>query len=246
MMSAYRIAAVARHNAALFAREPGLAISRIAGPVMFVTLLRPLYAQAGGAAQAVAGSLVLFSLLGMSLVGWSIVIERAWHTADRLRATPARPIELVAGKAAPILALLLAQQGILIGYGVTVLGLRPANYTLVVFAVLGWAVTLLGLGSALGALVRSHGQLTVMVDIGSIVLTGFAGALAPLSTLPGWARAVAPVSPGYWAMRAIGGALHGETRTTLGALAVLLAIGALAAAVAALRIARGWGRSRFL
>lgn len=246
MMSAYRIGAVARHNLALLAREPGPAIGRIVMPVLFVTLLRPLYDRTGGATQAVAGVLVFFSLLGMSLVGWAIVTERAWRTVDRLRATPATPIELVAGKALPILALLVAQQALLIGYGVSVLGLRLASYGLVALAVLCWAVTLLGLGSAIGALVRSNGELAMVIDIGSAVLTGFAGALVPLSTMPGWARAVAPVSPGYWAMRAISGAFRGDTRTTLGALGILLTIGALTAAIAAFRIARGWGRSRFL
>jgi ABC-2 type transport system permease protein len=246
----HRLAAVARHNAVLFAREPGPAISRIVMPLVFVSLLRPLYqaaqGKAAGTTQAVAGALVLFSLLGMSLVGWAIITERGWRTLDRLRAAPARTIELVAGKAVPVLALLLAQQAVLIGYAVAALGLRPANYALLATAVLGWALTLLGMGSAIGALVRSHGELSVVVDIGSVLLTGLAGALVPLSTMPGWARAIAPVSPGYWAMRAISGALDGDTGATLRAAAVLLAIATVTGLVAAARVARGWGRSRFL
>jgi ABC-2 type transport system permease protein len=246
----HRLAEVARHNAILFGREPGPAVSRIVMPVVFVSLLRPLYQAAQGAdagtIQAVSGSLVLFSLLGMSLVGWAIVTERGWHTLDRLRATPARTIELVAGKAVPVLALLIVQQAVLVGYAVTVLGLRPANYGLLAVAVLGWATTLLGLGSAIGALARSHGELAVVVDVGSVLLTSLAGAIVPLSTMPGWARAIAPVSPGYWAMRAIGGGIHGDPGTTLGAVAVLLAVATVTATVAAARVARGWGRSRFL
>lgn len=246
----YELAAVARHNAILFAREPGPAISRILMPLIFVSLLRPLYqaaqGESSGTTQAVAGALVLFSLLGMSLVGWAIVTERGWHTLDRLRATPARTIELVAGKAVPVLALLLAQQAVLIGYAVAVLGLRPANYALLALAVLGWAVTLLGMGTAIGALVRSHSELSVVVDIGGVVLAGLAGALVPLSTMPGWAQAGAPISPGYWAMRAISGALGGDTGSTLRAVAILLAVATVTALLAAARIARGWGRSRFL
>jgi ABC-2 type transport system permease protein len=244
------LAAIARHNLVLFSREPGPAISRMVMPLVFVSLLHPLYQAAQGAAagtaQAVSGALVMFSLLGMSLVGWSVVTERGWRTLDRLRATPARTIELVAGKAVPVLTLLLVQQAVLIGYAVAALGLRPANYGLLAMAVLGWAVTLLGMGSAIGALARSHSELSMVVDVGSVLLTGLAGALVPLSTMPGWARAIAPLSPGYWAMRAIGGGLDGDAGATLGALGVLLAIAALAAAIAALRIARGWGRSRLL
>ncbi len=244
------LAAVARHNAILFSREPGPAISRIVMPLVFVSLLRPLYQAAqgedAGTAQAVAGVLVLFSLLGMSLVGWAIITERSWHTLDRLRATPARTIEVVAGKAMPVLALLLVQQAVLIGYGVVVLGLRPASYGLLALAVPSWAATLLGMGSAVGALVRSHSELSVVVDIGSVVLTSLGGALVPLSTMPGWARAIAPASPGYWAMRAMSGALHGDTGSTIGAIGVLLAIAVLTGTVAAARIARGWTRSQLL
>jgi ABC-2 type transport system permease protein len=246
----YRLAAVARHNTVLFTREPGPAISRIVMPLVFVSLLRPLYqaaqGKAAGTTQAVAGGLVLFSLLGMSLVGLAIVTERGWRTLDQLRATPARTIELVAGKAAPVLALLLAQQAILIGYAVAVLGLRPASYGLLAMAVLAWAMALLGMGSAIGAVVRSYSELSVVVDVGSVVLTGLAGALVPLSTMPGWASTVAPISPGYWAMRAISGALDGDPGNTLPAAAILLAIATVAGIVAAARIARGWGRSQFL
>ncbi|MBX6355679.1 MAG: ABC transporter permease [Micromonosporaceae bacterium] len=242
----YRFAAVARHNAVLFAREPGPAIGRIVMPLVFVSLLRPLYqaaqGRAAGTTQAVAGTLVLFSLLGMSLVGWAIVTERGWRTLDRLRATPARTIELVAGKAVPVIVLLLAQQAVLIGYAVAVLGLRPANYAMLALAVLGWAVALLGMGSAIGALARSHSELSLVVDTGSVVLGGLAGAMVPLSTMPGWARAAAPASPGYWAMQSISGALDGDTGTALRAIGVLLAIGIAAGAVAAARIARGWRR----
>ena len=43
-----------------------------------------------GTARAVTGMLVLFSLMGLSIVGGSLLTERAWHTLDRVRVTPAR------------------------------------------------------------------------------------------------------------------------------------------------------------
>ncbi len=112
-MSADRAMALIRMNAILFAHDPGPLIGRVAMPLVLITLMRPLYAAAigsvAGTAAAVAGMLVTFSLLGMSIVGSSILVERMWHTAERLRSSPATTIELLVGKAGPALA------GVLIG-----------------------------------------------------------------------------------------------------------------------------------
>lgn len=41
--SAARVAVLVRHNVLLMAREPGPVLSRMILPLVFVTLLRPLY-----------------------------------------------------------------------------------------------------------------------------------------------------------------------------------------------------------
>jgi ABC-2 type transport system permease protein len=246
-----RTATVVRHNLTLVGREPGPMISRIVMPVVIVLVLRPLYTsalggRAPGTAQAVVGMLVMFSLLGMSVVGNAVLTERSWHTLDRLRATPARPVELLAGKAVPVLALVLAQQAVVLGLGIGVLHLHVASYTLLGLAVASWAATLLCLGSALAMLVRSHAELSAATDIGSMIFTCLGGALVPLSAMPAWARTIAPVSPGYWAMRCLLAALDGDAHTALTSAGVLLGVAAVAATVAGVRLARGWGRSRLL
>jgi ABC-2 type transport system permease protein len=240
-----------RHNLILVGREPGPMISRIVMPVVIVLVLRPLYTsalggQARGTAQAVVGMLVMFSLLGMSVVGNAVLTERSWHTLDRLRATPARPVELLAGKAVPVLLLVLTQQAVVLGLGVGVLHLHVTSYGLLGLAVATWAATLLCLGSALAMVVRSHAELSAAIDIGSIILTCLGGALVPLSTMPGWARTIAPASPGYWAMRCLHAALDGDVHTALTSAGVLSGVAALAATVAGVRLAHGWGRSRLL
>ena len=247
----HRTAFVMRHNFVLVGREPGPTISRIVMPVVILLVMRPLYVaalggQARGTTQAVTGLLVMFSLLGMSVVGNAVLTERSWHTMDRLRASPARPLELLVGKALPILALVLAQQAVVLGLGISVLGLTVASYGLLALAVATWATTLLCLGSALAVVVRSHGELAAGTDIGSLVCTSLGGALVPLSAMPGWARTAAPISPGYWATRCLQAAVGGDVRGTLVSAGVLTAVATLAAGVAAVRLARGWGRSRLL
>ena len=113
-------------------------------------------------------------------------------------------------------------------------------------AVISWALALLGIGTALGATLRSQSELNMAYDIGGVVLSALGGALIPLSVLPGWARATAPVSPGYWAMSALRSALQGQAGATLRAAAVLLAVAAGTAALGPWRMTRGWSRSRSL
>jgi ABC-2 type transport system permease protein len=242
--------ALARHNTMLMLREPGPMISRLAQPLVLIALMRPLYVAAmhrtGGTAQVVTGMLVMFSLLALSIIGSGIFSEQGWHTWDRLRSTPARTSELLIGKAAPALALLIAQQAIVLGFGRLVFGLRVPDPALLTLAVGAWALALLGLGAALGATARSQSELNVGYDIGGLLLSAMGGALVPLAELPRWAHAIAPVSPGYWAMSALGSALKGEAGGTLRAVAVLAAIAVAAGALATWRVSRGWNRSRLM
>jgi ABC-2 type transport system permease protein len=247
-----RTGALVRHNTMLMLREPGPLASRLVMPLVAVLVFEPLYkaAMAGngaaGTGQAVAGMLVLFSLLALSIVGTSIMAERSWHTWARLRATPLRASELLAGKAIPALAALLAQQFVILMFGMAVLGMQVADVGLLAAAVAVWSITLLTVGTALGTLLRSPAEFAAVQDIGSFICTSLGGALVPLAAMPGWARHLAPASPAYWAMSALQGAAMGQSGQVWRALVVLLAIAAVAAGLAGWRINRGWGRSALL
>jgi ABC-2 type transport system permease protein len=241
-----RTGVLVRHNTSVLLHEPGPLIGRLVMPLMMLLAMRPLYRAAqgtAGTAQAVVGSLVMFSLLALSVVGTSILSERAWRTWDRLRATPVRPLELLVGKAVPVLGVLAAQQVVVLGFGVVAFGMRVADPGLLVAACAAWGLALLGMGSAVGLLARSYGQLSAVLDIGAFFLTTLGGALVPLSTLPGWVRAVAPLSPGYWGADCLRHAAAGDAGRTLTGVGVLLAVAAGTGAIAAWRVARGWGRA---
>jgi len=241
-----RTGVLIRHNTAVMLHEPGPLIGRLVMPLILLLALRPLYEEAqgpGGTGEAVVGSLVTFSLLAMSIVGSSILSERAWRTWDRLRATPVRPAELLVGKSVPVLGMLAAQQVLVLGFGVVVFGMPVAAPGLLIAACAAWGLALLGMGTAVGVLVRSYGQLSAVFDIGGLFFTTLGGALVPLSTLPGWVREVSPVSPGYWAAESLRHAAAGDAAPTLKGVGVLLAVAAAGAATAAWRVARGWGRA---
>ncbi|MHA6763018.1 ABC transporter permease [Streptacidiphilus sp. PAMC 29251] len=241
-----RFGALVRHNSALLLGEPGPLASRMILPLVFLSLLRPLYTGAEGAAagtaQAVTGTLITFSLLALSIVGGSILSERLWHTWGRLRATTAHPLEILAGKAVPVLGALLAQQAVILGFGALAFGLPLDHLPLLVLALLCWTLTLLGLGSALGVLARSYGQLSAAYDIGGMLLSSLGGAFVPLAALPRWVRGIAPASPGYWGAGALRAALAGDGGRVLECGAVLLGFALATGLVAAWGLRRGTTR----
>jgi ABC-2 type transport system permease protein len=245
--SLYRTGAVVRHNAILLLREPGPLLSRLILPLLFLTLLHPLYQAAqgpgAGIGQAVIATLVTFSLLGLSIVGGSILVERMWHTWERVRATAVRPAELLAGKAVPVMAAVLTQQVLIIGFGAAAFGLPLGSLPLLALAVLAWTVALLGMGAAIGVLARSFSEMSVIYDVGGMILSSLGGALVPLSAMPGWVRHVAPASPGYWAVSALKDALAGHAPGTLRACAVLAGFAVGFGLLAAVRVGRGAARS---
>ena len=47
---------------------------------------------------------------------------------------------------------------------------------------------------------RTVNQLNGLQNVGAMLFAGLGGALVPFEALPGWAQAVAPFTPAYWAM----------------------------------------------
>ncbi|WP_340539815.1 ABC transporter permease [Nocardioides sp. GXZ039] len=247
--SLHRVLAISHHNVRLRLRDPGQAISYLVLPMILMVVLKPLYIRAvpGGSTQVVIGLVVMFSVLAVGIAGSSILVERQWHTWDRLRQTRAGSAEILLGKVAPIYLLMLLQQTILLTFGCVVIGMPwPDSPVLVAVAILVWSFALLAIGAALATIARSLSELGAISDVGAMVLSSLAGALVPLSILPGWVEVAAHASPGYYALEMLRAAVAGDTRQVLGNAAVLIAVGLAAGGYAIHRLARGWGRTRLL
>ncbi|GAA1007774.1 hypothetical protein Aple_071240 [Acrocarpospora pleiomorpha] len=247
--SVYRIGALANHNTIIRLRDPGQMISYLVMPMVLMLVLKPLYVRAveGGTTKVVTGLLVMFSVFAISIAGNAILAERTWKTWDRLRVSRAPAAELLLGKTLPIYLVMIVQQAILLGYGCLVIGLPiPSNIPLVLMSILVWAFTLLAIGALLAAIVRSHGELSVISDVGALTLSSLGGALVPLSLMPDWAQVAAHVSPGYWALEMLQAAVAGDTAGTMLPAAILLGIALIAGVFAIRRLTRGWGRGGLL
>ncbi|WP_433697141.1 ABC transporter permease [Nocardiopsis sp. CA-288880] len=239
----HRLALLVGHNTTLRLRDPGHLISYLVMPMVLMLVFSPLYRAAlpqGGEAQAVIGMLVMFSVLSLSVVGTALLTERTWRTWNRMRVTPVSVVEMLIGKALPVFVLLVVQQTILIVFGAQVVDMPvTGSFALILSAVCVWSFALLAIGVALASVVRSHGELAAICDVGALTVSALGGALAPITMMPAWAQAVAPVSPGYWAVTMLKAAVAGEADTVARAALILVAVGVVAGVLACIRISRG-------
>lgn len=241
-LSLSRSWAVVRHEVRVFRRDPVFFVVFTTMPLIVMAFIKPAFRAAllagsvggpgshagglNGAEQAVPGVAVMFSLFLVGNVGFSFFREYGWKTWDRLRASWATPAEVMVGKVTVPFLQSAIQLVILFGLGGLVFGLHVRG-SIAALAVLAaaFAVALICLGLALLALCRTIMQLNAAANLGAMVLAGVGGAIAPSTALPGWAKAIAPVTPAYWAMRGfrnviVYGAGFGGVAASLGVLAL--------------------------
>jgi ABC-2 type transport system permease protein len=246
-MTITRTAALVRHNARLAARDPGPLISRLAMPVVMLVLLQPFYRATlptteEGITQATTGMMVMFSMLAVSIVGAAILNERLWHTWNRLRATPARPVEILIGEVICPFAIFLLQQAIVVITAAVVFDLHVTDPTLLLGAMVTWGITLLCCGALLGTTMRTPGSISAVQDVCGLVFTAMGGVLVPLTLLPHWVQTIAPLSPGYWGHAMLRSAVKGNATHTAQTAAVLAVIAGVSGGLACWRVTRGQAR----
>lgn len=246
-MSPDRTVAIGRHTTRLLLADPVPIVVTTLMPVLLMAFLQGMgqavlagegFPEANGAEQVVPGMAVLFGLFGVMYVGMAFFAEHGWGTWERLRASHATAPEILFGKLVPPALVMLLQTVVLFGAGWLLFGLRiRGSLVALVAMMLATTVFLVAVSMACVAILRTVNQLSAAVNVGAMVLGGLGGALAPVSVLPAWARAVAPLSPAYWSLegfRAVTLA-PGGLDAVLVPVAVLLGSSVVIAAVAARR-----------
>jgi ABC-2 type transport system permease protein len=239
--------AIARHDLRVLRRDPlGIVIFTVM-PLVVMAFMRPTFERAlrfeghngaNGAEQAVPGMVTMFAFFLVAHLAFTFFREHGWNTWDRLRATPMTQSELLAGK----LVVPLIESGfqivVLFTLGGLVFRLHIRGSVLgVALIAVALCICVVTFALALTALLRSMIQLNALANLLALLLAGFGGALSPLGSLPGWARAVAPATPTYWAMRGFRAViLDGKGLTSaLPSVAMLMVFTAIFSAVAAAR-----------
>jgi len=205
-----RIWAVAVHDLRILRNDPVFLLIFTIIPLLFMAFNERAFGVAlqqetpvvDGAAFVVPGATVLFSGFLVGNLGFGIFREHGWGTWERLRSSPLSTAELMLGKSvAPILSLALQLIVLLIGgkilFNLDLTG-SPAAFVAMAGALAVMEVTL---GFMLLSLCRSVVQLNALTNAGAMLLGGLGGAVTPVELLPGWAQAVAPATPAYWAMQ---------------------------------------------
>jgi ABC-2 type transport system permease protein len=240
-----RTATLFRQNVALLARDPAPIVMTTAMPLILIAFLKgtglAVLRQSGftgvnGTEVIVPGQVVMWAFFGVAFLATAFFAEHRWGTWDRLRASAARPVEVLVGKLLPSALLVLLQMCVLFAIGVGVFGMhvRGSWAGLGLMVVVSTAFTM-AFAMLLVATLRTANQVMAVVNLAAMAFAGMGGAFAPIEALPGWAQAVAPASPAYWMIKGFRGVvLEGASLgATLRPAAVVLAmtIGVAVAAV---------------
>lgn len=206
-------AAIAKHELRVLRTDPSTALFLVVMPLGMVALTKRLFAGAlaaegvsgaTGAEFAVPGMAVSFAAFGVGYAGFAFFRDHGWGTWDRLRATPAASIDILAGKVLPSVAVTIVQIGLLLALGGPLFGLRvTGSWWALMVLIVALSVSLNAFGVAVTAIARTSQQLNALGSVGGMALAMLGGSFVPFSAMPGWAQAVAPAIPTYWGMRGL-------------------------------------------
>jgi ABC-2 type transport system permease protein len=250
-MSRRRVAVIIGHELRILRQDPLPVMVLVVFPLILMAFLKPTFRlalvahghpEASGAEQVVPGQSVANGFYIVGMTTFAFFAEHGWNTWDRLRATKATSAEIVIGKAVPFFAVSAAQFFVIFALSVPLFGLDSRGpLTALIPLVAAFAGCLVMLGVMVTALCRTLQQANAIAFGGIVLFGALGGALVPLETLPGWARAVAPATPTYWVMRGFRSVIldgHGLAAVALPA-GVLVAMSAAFTVIALARFRFG-------
>jgi ABC-2 type transport system permease protein len=202
--------AILRHELRVMWTDPSTVIFVVVMPLIMAALMKELFAtalraegftDANGSEFAVPAMAVGFAAFGVGYAGFTFFRDHGWGTWDRLRATPASSADIMIGKILPNVGVTFVQLALLFLLGGPLFGLKVRGSWLALFLLIAAvAVALSAFGILVTALARTMNQLNAIGSVGGMAMAMLGGAWVPVSTMPGWAQAVAPALPTYWAM----------------------------------------------
>jgi len=240
--------AVARHQVRITRNDPAFLIIMFLMPMALMPLMRKAlgvnlvaagFGSADGAEQVVPGQMVLFGFFVAGGASFALFREHGYRTWDRIRSSATAPTTLLAGFAGPWVVIHVLYQIVLLGAGALFFGLRldGGSALALLLIIMAFAFCLVAIVLLAAATFRTINQVQALINVGAMVFGGLGGALVPIEQLPGWARAIAPATPHYWAMQGHRKIFleQGSVSDVLPAVLVLVAAGLVASALGAVR-----------
>jgi ABC-2 type transport system permease protein len=241
-----RVAAVSGNEWSIVRKYPEVLVLLLVIPLVMIALVsRGLGAVvrefspdlgAAGADVAVPGLTLMFGFMAIGFLGNGFLGEHGWGTWERLRASSARPAEILLGKVLPYAGLSLGQFAVMLVLGRAFLGMHVRGSVLaLVLLVLVVVVFIVAAALVVTAVSSTGQQVSTYANLIAVVLGLLGGVLVPVAALPSWVRFISPITPQYWAMRGFEKVLAGsgsvadigvELLVLLGAALVLFALAA--------------------
>jgi len=142
------------------------------------------------------------------MTAFAVTRERERGTFENLLATPALPLEVMAGKIVPYIVVGFVQAAIILGaarllFDVPMLG----SFVLLFAAMMLYIAALLALGFTISTLAKNQlqaMQMTFFFFLPSLLLSGF---MFPFRGMPGWAQSLGEIFPLTHFLRIVRGVL---------------------------------------
>ena len=239
--------AIMRHEFRVLLSDPSTVIFVVLMPLLMVAIMKELfatalrdqgYASANGSEFAVPAMAVAFSAFSVGYAGFTFFRDHGWGTWDRLRATSASSVDIMLGKVVPNVAVTVLQLVLLFALGGPLFGLEvTGSWFAIVLLIVVLALALSAFGMLVTSVTSTMNQLNAVGSVGGMALALLGGAWVPVETMPGWAQAIAPGIPTYWAMEGFSDIIleGGGMTSILTPVAVLAGFGVLFTGLAAWR-----------
>ena len=205
------LAALSQAGSAALAYDlTGALSSLVPAPAPFMLNVQRRYNPEGVTQYNIVPGLlgVILQLTMVMMTAFAVTRERERGTFESLLATPARPLEVMAGKIAPYIVVGLIQSAIILGaarllFDVPMIG----SLSLLGAAMMLYIASLLAMGFAISTLASNQlqaMQMTFFFFLPSILLSGF---MFPFRGMPEWAQWLGELFPVTHFLRIVRGIL---------------------------------------
>jgi ABC-2 type transport system permease protein len=214
----------------------------ISQPLLYLALFGPLLKRVAGERGFPPGNswqvftpglLVQLGIFGALFVGFNLIGELRAGVIERMRATPASRMALLAGRVLRDVVVLAVQSTILLAAAFA-FGLRAplGGVVLAVFLVAAVGAAFAAASYALALKTRSEEGMASVTNSVAVPLLLLSGILLPMSLAPGWLRAIADANPIKHIVDALRSLFLGHVGTGTVAVGVLVGAGLIAVGMA--------------
>lgn len=151
--------------------------------------------------QSSPGMMVMFAIFGLTTSSMILVQERKTRTLERMMTTSLSRAEIIAGHLLAMVALILAQQVILVVFGQFALKVDYLSQPLgTLLAMIGLSLWVASLGLLIGVLAKAETQVILFSMVAMFIFSALGGAWFPLEGAGHAFSTIGKLTPSSWAM----------------------------------------------